>query len=105
MTPAETGMLCRGHLEREKREWKRISWLASEIINISGKSVKFRIKPEQLISFADESEEIDIDKRKREAMESLRFFKAKFWMKIKGDKNDLSDLKFIGEKPDKAGEN
>ena len=41
-------------LEREKEEWKRARWLATVLVNISGKSVKKVVKDTDLLRFPDE---------------------------------------------------
>lgn len=84
--------------EKEKLEWKRLAWLATEIINISGKSVKHPIRPSQLIKFKDEERRsrISIKKRRKQAMETLRLHKSKFWTKIKG--RSLDEIELYGEK-------
>ena len=94
MTPAETEIFGRGLRERERNEWRRLSWLAAQIINISGKSVRTEIRPEQLVSFAEEDKPIDIEKRRAEAIEGLAEAKKKFWTLIKDQKlDDMKDIK------------
>tara|TARA_R110000822_G_scaffold81308_6_gene193232 strand:+ start:198 stop:395 length:198 start_codon:yes stop_codon:yes gene_type:complete len=41
-------------VEREKEEWKRTRWLATILVNISGKSVKQKVKETDLMRFAEE---------------------------------------------------
>jgi hypothetical protein len=41
-------------VEREKEEWKRTRWLATVLVNVSGKSVKSKIQETDLIRFPDE---------------------------------------------------
>jgi len=70
-------------------------WLATQIINISGRMTKYEIEPEQLFKFEEEIEILtpeEIDKRGTEILKAL---KKKFWRKIKG--RTLDDVKFYGE--------
>lgn len=80
---------------REREAWRRTAFLAAEIINISGKTVKGHVKPDQLVKFEDEKPPapVDIEKRKREAAETLKRHKAKFWTKFK----DESVAKLTGD--------
>lgn len=55
-----------------KEFWLGIRQLGTWLINISGKSVKRDIKPEQLFKFADEEKEIDVEKRQRESLETWK---------------------------------
>ena len=41
-------------LEKEKEEWKRTRWLATVLVNVSGKSVKKSVKETDLLRFPDE---------------------------------------------------
>ena len=92
MTPAEVydvvGRFFSHEKEKEKEMWRRFAFLAAAIINISGKSIKRDVKAEDLVKFADEqAEQIEVDweKRKKEAIETLRLHKAKFWTKFKDE--------------------
>lgn len=74
---------------REKESWRRTAWLAAQLINISGKTLpKGRtVRVSDLIRFEDEGKrgrEIDMERRRREAEETFRQHKQKFWTKIKG---------------------
>lgn len=97
MTPADLWTMAnetaRIERERDKSEWRRTAWLAAQIINISGKAMpKGRtVRAEDLIKFRDDdiaAGKVDMEKRRREAEESFRLAKRKFWTKIKGDKLD-----------------
>lgn len=72
---------------RERAEWDRTAWLAAQIINISGRSVKRNVKAKDLISFPDEPRAevtpMDIEGLKRQALEIAKFHKSKFWTLIK----------------------
>ena len=49
-TLAELTEMLRGATEREPRRWRRTAWLASHLINISGKSVPTPgVTPDQLL--------------------------------------------------------
>jgi hypothetical protein len=100
MTPGETGDVVEAmselSRERQKDGWRRTAYLCAAVMNSSG-NYKRVIKPEQLMPFdeggskrltAEEREE-----RKREAQETLRMHKAKFWTKFK----DESVAKLTGE--------
>lgn len=82
---------------REREAWRRTAFLASQIINISGKMVKRAIKPEQLVRFAEEGKraEEDLDKLKQEALAGLKFHKSKFWGAVGG--TSLDKVKIYGE--------
>ena len=70
-------------------------WLATQIINISGRMTKYELRPEQLFKFEEEIEILtpeEIDKRGTEILKAL---KKKCWRKIKG--RTLDDVKFYGE--------
>lgn len=41
-------------LDKEKEEWKRTRWLATVLVNVSGKSVKKSVKETDLLRFPDE---------------------------------------------------
>jgi len=82
-TPRETFDIVDVYIEKEaerkKEEWKRFRWLATRILNISGKVLKADIKEDDLFKFADEIEIVDPEKRKKEAMETLRRLKLKIF--------------------------
>jgi len=73
--------------DREKQEWKRASFIAATIMNMSGRSLKRNknIRPEDLISFPDEKQEVNAEELKRLAVEGLQEHKKKFWTKIKDE--------------------
>jgi hypothetical protein len=49
LTPIEAGMIVAGGAFREEREWERFAFLASCVMNVSGKTLKREITPEQLL--------------------------------------------------------
>jgi len=49
------------HEEQEKREWERFSFLASHVINISGKQSRRTVKPSDLINFDRKPQALDPD--------------------------------------------
>jgi len=44
-------------LEDVKEDWKRFRWLATILVNVSGKSVKRNIKDVELLRFEDEKKD------------------------------------------------
>ena len=42
-------------LDKEKEEWKRARWLATVLVNVSGKTVKRAIKETDLMRFPEET--------------------------------------------------
>ncbi len=74
---------------RERAEWDRTAWLAAQIINISGRSVKRNVKAKDLISFPDEPRAevtpVNIEERRKQALEIVKLHKRKFWTLIKDD--------------------
>ena len=54
LTRLELEAIIKHGLEREKEDYKRFRWLASVLVNISGKSVKKEVKPVDLFRFDDE---------------------------------------------------
>jgi len=99
MTPVEVFDMAEVYYEKEyrkeKEEWKRFRWLAMHMINISQKMVKRPITEKQLLQFKDEIKKYDPEKRRKEAMETLRLHKQKFWTKLGG--RDLKNIKIYGE--------
>ena len=77
--------------EREKEMWRRFAFLAAEVVNISGKSVRRPIKAKDLVRFEGEEKpgaamtKEQIEQRKREAMETAKLHKSKFWEKLKDE--------------------
>lgn len=59
------------------------AFLAAHNINISQKSVKRNVSSEMLVRFPDEIEIISEEERKRQAEETFRIHKEKFWMLLK----------------------
>lgn len=73
---------------REREMWQRFAFLAAHVINISGKTARRTVKPEHLIRLGDDAKRMsddDREQRKREAIETLRQHKAKFWTKFKDE--------------------
>lgn len=62
--------------------WRRFAFLAATIINLYSKR---KVDPDRLIKFQDKEMEIDMEKRKQEALETLRYHKSKFWTAIKDE--------------------
>jgi hypothetical protein len=42
-------------LDKEKEEWKRVRWLATVLVNVSGKTVKRAVKETDLMRFPEET--------------------------------------------------
>jgi hypothetical protein len=57
LTLLQLEAVFRHALEREKDEWRRQRWLATVLVNISGKSVKKAISETDLLAFEDEKKE------------------------------------------------
>lgn len=97
--PVELSDMVRAYSDRENRKekenWRRIRWLGTQIINISGKEVKHPIRPEQLIQFKDEIIILSPEERERRSIEILKHFKSKFWTLLKLDEN--GNVKIFGE--------
>jgi len=92
---AITKAFNRRERDRQKESWRQSAFIAAQIINYSGRA-KRKITPEQLVKFVDEKpEKIDIEKRRREALETLVEHKKRAWMKIGGP--SLTDIKIYGE--------
>jgi len=76
---------------REKEMWRRFAFLAAETMNISGKSVRRPVRAKDLIRFEDDDKvkpgptPADIEHRKRQAMETAKLHKSKFWEKLKDE--------------------
>lgn len=51
-TPSELADALRGAAHRDERDWERAAWLAAHLINVSGKSVKKNVTPQQLLGRA-----------------------------------------------------
>ena len=82
---------------KDKEDWRRIRQLATWLINISGKSVKRDIRPEQLLKFAEEKKEIDLEKRQKQALKTWAKHKRRL-LKTTGGK----EIKPTKEKADEA---
>jgi hypothetical protein len=57
LTLEQLEAVFRHGLEREKDEWRRQRWLATVLVNMSGKSVKKAISETDLLAFEDEKKE------------------------------------------------
>jgi hypothetical protein len=57
LTLEQLEAVFRHALERDKDEWRRQRWLATVLVNISGKSVKKAISETDLLAFDDEKKE------------------------------------------------
>ena len=57
LTLLQLEAVFRHALERDKDEWRRQRWLATVLVNISGKSVKKAISETDLLAFDDEKKE------------------------------------------------
>ena len=103
MTPGELWIMADAIGERErvreKEMWRRFAFLAAETVNISGKSVRRPVRAKDLVRFDDDDKEkkgltpADIEQRKRQAMETAKLHKAKFWTKLM----DTSVQKLTGD--------
>jgi hypothetical protein len=73
---------------REKEMWRRFAFLAAETVNISGKSVRRPVKAKDLVRFEDDNKAkqgptpAELEIRKRQAMETAKLHKSKFWAKL-----------------------
>lgn len=84
---------------RERESWRRAAFLAAQTINVAGKVSKRTVKPEDLVRFDDGRAKMtpdERDQRRREAEETLRLHKSKFWTKFK----DENVAKITGETTD-----
>ena len=54
LTAQEIAAVIKHGVERETEDWKMTRWLATVLVNISGKSVKSRVKETDLIRFPHE---------------------------------------------------
>jgi hypothetical protein len=50
MTPAELVERLNGYEWRERRSWEKLAWQTAHHVNISGKYVKRRIRPKDLLA-------------------------------------------------------
>ena len=57
LTLVQLEAVFRHGLEREKDEWRRQRWLATVLVNMSGKSVKKAISETDLLAFDEEKKE------------------------------------------------
>jgi len=55
LTAAQISSVVKHGVEREQEEWKRTRWLATILVNISGKSVKRAVTEKELLRFANET--------------------------------------------------
>lgn len=78
---------------KEKEMWRRFAFLAAEVVNISGKSLPRgkHVKPKDLIRFDDDDKakpmptKAELEIRKRQAMETAKLHKSKFWTLLKDE--------------------
>lgn len=79
----------------EKERWRRTAFVAAAVMNSAGKTYRKMVKPDDLLNFGETKRMTaeERDRRKREATETLRIHKAKFWTKFK----DASVAKLTGE--------
>ena len=54
LTAKEIAAVIKHGVQREQEAWKRERWLATVLVNISGKSVKHKVKETDLMQFAEE---------------------------------------------------
>ena len=57
LTKDEVAAVVKHGVDREMEEWKRQRWLATILVNISGKSVKQKVKETDLLKFASEKKD------------------------------------------------
>tara|TARA_R110002167_G_scaffold102002_3_gene265041 strand:- start:319 stop:558 length:240 start_codon:yes stop_codon:yes gene_type:complete len=54
LTGPELNAVTKAFREQETEQWKRTRWLATLMVNMSGKSAKRDVKPTELMRFDDE---------------------------------------------------
>jgi len=54
LTANEVAAVVKHGVDREAEEWKRTRWLATILVNVSGKSVKSRVKETDLMRLPHE---------------------------------------------------
>ena len=54
LTGSELNAVTKAFREQETEQWKRTRWLATLLVNVSGKSTKRDVKPTELMRFEDE---------------------------------------------------
>ena len=54
LTGSELNAVTKAFREQETEQWKRTRWLATLMVNMSGKSAKRDVKPTELMRFDDE---------------------------------------------------
>ena len=90
-TPKETfdivKVCFKKEAEKSKEEWKRFRWLATQLLNISGKSLRQDIKEDDLFKFKDEIKIVDPRVRKEQAMKGAQFHMKRFPGLIKKGKD------------------
>ena len=59
LTPFEALALIEGGASREEREWERVAFLAANLMNIEGKSLKRPVTADQLLGRKREVKVID----------------------------------------------
>lgn len=71
LTPFEAACLVNGGNHRHNDEWERAAFLAAQIINISGKSLREPITPDQLLGRKRPVQVIDPGAKEAELMRRL----------------------------------
>jgi hypothetical protein len=94
VTPGELNLMAEAALgrerEREKELWRRFAFLAAEVVNISGKSVRRPVKAKDYVRFDDDKANLppspaEREARRLQAMETARLHKAKFWTLLRDE--------------------
>lgn len=55
LTGPQIASVVKHGVEREREEWKRTRWLATILVNVSGKTVKRNVTEKDLLRFPDET--------------------------------------------------
>ena len=78
LTPFEAGCIVSGGSFRDEREWDRAAFVASWVVNVSGKSVKEMVTPNKLLGRKDKivprdpvAEKLEQESRLKAWMEKL----------------------------------
>ncbi len=91
LSPVETfdfiEAFCKIERVRNREDWKRTRWLATWIVNMSGKVMKRTFQEKDLLKFEDEVVRIDPKERERQAMETLAYHAKMFPKLIKLNKD------------------
>lgn len=76
LTLSELGELLRGEAQRERRCWEMAAWQTALLINVSGKSVKRAVHPDDLLGLTHERRQA-LDERWRADQEAERLRQLK----------------------------